>query len=133
MSTASSVTPASPLFLGTNIPWHWFGYDIGGGAFDASWFDNYFASVSGKSNALRFFLHCDGRATPQFTLDGHVRALEKRAGALDARAGSMRIELAKAARPLKLMVRGHVYSLLRLIAIGCKCAKWPCNRVITLM
>ena len=45
----------TPLFLGTNIPWHWFGYDIGGGAFDAKWFDEYLASVSGKSNIVRFF------------------------------------------------------------------------------
>jgi len=64
-----------PLFIGTNVPWHWFGYDIGGGAFDAAWFDEYFASVSGKTNVVRFFLHCDGRATPQFYADGHVRSL----------------------------------------------------------
>ena len=38
---------AAPLFLGINIPWHWFGYDIGGGAFDEGWFDGFFASVSG--------------------------------------------------------------------------------------
>ena len=54
---------AAPLFLGINIPWHWFGYDIGGGAFDEGWFDGFFASVSGKANVARFFLHCDGRAT----------------------------------------------------------------------
>ena len=69
---------ASPLFLGTNIPWHWFGYDIGGGAYDASWFDSYFASVSGKSNSVRFFLHCDGRATPQFdAISGLVTSLSR--------------------------------------------------------
>ena len=66
-----------PAFLGVNIPWHWFGYDIGGSAFDASWFDNFFASVSGKSNTARFFLHADGRATPQFDLDGHVVGLAR--------------------------------------------------------
>lgn len=44
---------AAPLFLGINIPWHWFGYDIGGGAFDEGWFDGFFASVSGKANVLQ--------------------------------------------------------------------------------
>ena len=65
----------SPLFLGTNVPWKWFGYDVGGGAWDRAWFDEFFESVSLKSNSVRFFLHCDGRATPHFAADGSVIGL----------------------------------------------------------
>jgi hypothetical protein len=71
------LTPASPLFLGVNIPWHWFGYDIGGGAFDGKWFGAFFASIEGKSNVVRFFLHADGRATPQFDASGFVVGLTR--------------------------------------------------------
>ena len=66
---------AWPLFLGTNIPWNRFGYDIGGGAWDRSWFENYFKSISGSQNSVRFFLHADGRASPHFATDGSVIAL----------------------------------------------------------
>jgi hypothetical protein len=65
----------APVFLGTNVPWNKFGYDIGGGAWDASWFDSYFASVSGRSNSVRFLLHGDGRASPMWADSGHAVAL----------------------------------------------------------
>ena len=53
----------------------YFGYDIGGGAWDAAWFEAYFKSVSLKTNSVRFFLHCDGRASPHFGADGLVLGL----------------------------------------------------------
>ena len=64
-----------PMFLGTNVPWKFFGYDIGGGAWDADWFDRYFTTISGVQNVVRFFLHCDGRASPHFGSDGSVIGL----------------------------------------------------------
>ena len=69
------MTTPPPLFLGTNIPWKNFGYDIGGGAWEPAWFDAYLKSISGVQNVVRFFLHCDGRATPHFGQDGHVVGL----------------------------------------------------------
>eukprot|EP00040_Diaphanoeca_grandis_P021992 m.117655 g.117655 ORF g.117655 m.117655 type:complete len:369 (-) comp28594_c0_seq1:52-1158(-) len=52
-----------PVFVGTNIPWNHFGYDIGGGAFEPEWFETYFDSAkSNGSNIARFWLHADGRA-----------------------------------------------------------------------
>ena len=51
MATTSPM-PSVPAFIGTNIPWNKFGYDIGGGAFDASWFEGYFSRVSRKTNCV---------------------------------------------------------------------------------
>ena len=76
MATTSPM-PSVPAFIGTNIPWNKFGYDIGGGAFDASWFEGYFSRVSRKTNCVRFFLHADGRATPQFDVAGNVVRLAR--------------------------------------------------------
>ena len=69
--------PPFPLFLGTNVPWNKFGYDIGGGAWDRRWFESYFKSISGTQNTVRFFLHCDGRASPHFGEDGRVVGLAR--------------------------------------------------------
>ena len=64
-----------PRFLGTNLPWHWFGYDVGGGAFDLEWFAARFRAVGGEQNVQRLFLHADGRATPAFSAEGFVAGL----------------------------------------------------------
>ena len=66
-----------PLFLGTNIPWNKFGYDVGGGAWDRAWFESYFRSITGSQNIVRMFLHCDGRASPLFDEDGVIVALAR--------------------------------------------------------
>ena len=58
---------SGPVFLGLNVPWNRFGYDIGGGEWDAGWFDNVFSLASNASaNAVRVFLHADARATPSY-------------------------------------------------------------------
>ena len=87
---AQPLAAAPPVFLGINIPWHWFGYDIGGGAWDGAWFDAFFAQVAGKTNVARFFLHCDGRATPQFDpRDGFVVGLARDRSSLRDRTGHL--------------------------------------------
>jgi len=75
----TSVLPAQPrstvppFWAGANVPWHLFGYDIGGGAWDANWFDSAFSNLTAQgANSARFWLHADGRATPTFATDGTV-------------------------------------------------------------
>lgn len=65
---ASSEARAVPFFLGVNVPWNHFGYDIGGGAWDAGWFNDYlrFIAANSSANTVRIFLHADARATPSF-------------------------------------------------------------------
>ena len=74
-ATATSDAAQWPLFLGTNVPWHWFGYDIGGGAWTPEWFGARFKAVSGRQNVQRVFLHADGRASPHFDERGFVVGL----------------------------------------------------------
>jgi hypothetical protein len=63
---AGASSPA-PFFLGANVPWNRFGYDIGGGAWDVGWFDDYLRYLANSSaNTARVFLHADARATPSF-------------------------------------------------------------------
>ena len=97
-----------PLFLGTNIPWNRFGYDIGGGAWDRAWFDSYFRSISGAQNIVRFFLHCDGRATPHFDKSGSVIALAQPAHAADF--GPELAELVSLTRQHKLVLQIALWS-----------------------
>lgn len=64
---APELVPAAgapaPVFIGSNIPWNHFGYDIGGGAFEPDWFEAYFQGAAANgSNTARFWLHCDGRS-----------------------------------------------------------------------
>jgi hypothetical protein len=62
-----------PMWNGANVPWNNFGYDIGGGAWDASWFTTKFSMLqSAGANSIRFWLHADGRASPSFANDGSV-------------------------------------------------------------
>jgi len=63
-------------FNGVNVPWNKFGYDIGSGAFDQNWFNTFFQMCTQNHvNSARFWLHCDGRASPQFNSDGTVSGL----------------------------------------------------------
>ena len=66
-----------PLFLGFNLPWKNFGYDITDwSAFDYDWFATELASVAALgANAVRFWLHADGRGSPIFSDDGHCTGM----------------------------------------------------------
>merc|ERR1712048_170918 len=66
-----------PYMSGLNVPWHNFGYDIGGGTFNASWFETYFsAAQSGNQNIARFWVHTDGaRAGLEYASDGTITGL----------------------------------------------------------
>ena len=64
LAVAACAEVSWPVFVGTNIPWNHFGNDIGGGAFDAAWFDHYFEGAKRNgSNVARFWLHCGGQGS----------------------------------------------------------------------
>jgi len=62
---------------GLNIPWNSFGYDIGGNAFNATWFTQYFQKAqANQQNIARFWVHCDGaRAGLEYDSGGKVSGL----------------------------------------------------------
>jgi len=61
---------------GVNIPWNQFGYDTGANALNQTWFQIFFSQAQENHiNAARFWLHCDGRASPLFNPDGSVSGL----------------------------------------------------------
>jgi len=63
-------------FNGGNVPWDSFGNDIGTGHFNTTWFQTFFQTCqTNHINSARFWLHCDGRATPVFNADGSVKGL----------------------------------------------------------
>eukprot|EP00927_Polykrikos_kofoidii_P031765 TRINITY_DN27237_c0_g1_i1.p1 TRINITY_DN27237_c0_g1~~TRINITY_DN27237_c0_g1_i1.p1 ORF type:complete len:413 (-),score=75.78 TRINITY_DN27237_c0_g1_i1:64-1248(-) len=74
---ASAAAVDFPYMAGLNVPWNKFGYDIGGGSFDASWFESYFSTAqSGGQNIARLWLHTDGaRAGLQYGNDGTITGL----------------------------------------------------------
>lgn len=72
-----------PFFYGINLPWNAFGWDIGGGAWDAGWFDRVFSEFGDRANTVRFFLHADGRGSPQFAQSGMVISHEGKRGTLE--------------------------------------------------
>jgi len=60
-------------WVGANLPWNNFGSDVGTGNFDHGWFDSALSKLKASgTNAVRFWLHADGRATPIFGADGMV-------------------------------------------------------------
>jgi len=70
----TSQTPKA-WFNGINIPWNQFGYDIGS-AYNYGWFETFFqACQANHINSARFWLHCDGRASPTFNSNGDVTGL----------------------------------------------------------
>ena len=70
VSTAAAAPDA--FWLGANVPWNQFGYDIGS-AYNASFFDGAFGAIAAAgANSARFWMHADGRATPSFAADGSV-------------------------------------------------------------
>lgn len=62
------------LFLsGTNLAWLSFAQDIGAGKTDLNSFAEIFLSIHDNGgNAVRWWLHTDGTATPQFDQNGYV-------------------------------------------------------------
>lgn len=70
------------LINGVNIPWNYFGSDVGthyqwGALYDSAWFENTFADLESYGvNCVRFWIHCDGRTSPEFTDSGYVSGLD---------------------------------------------------------
>ena len=76
--TAFALSSASrqALWAGVNLPWNQFGYDIGGSAWNSTYFSTSFESIkSYGANSVRFWLHADGRSTPTFSEDGEVTGM----------------------------------------------------------
>ncbi len=67
---------------GMNVPWHHFGGDVGnhvlwGSLYDSTWFDNHFKECKEYgANVVRLWIHCDGRANPEFDADGMPTGLD---------------------------------------------------------
>ena len=68
---------------GINAPWNHFGADIGshdewGSLFDESYFDTFLKECQAQGvNCARWWIHCDGRANPEFNVDGSVTGLDE--------------------------------------------------------
>ena len=72
-----------PLYLnGINIPWNNFGWDIGKQpekkvGYEPEWFEEAFRKFEESGvNVARFWIHTDGRASPEFGGPGHVTGLD---------------------------------------------------------
>ncbi len=72
-----------PIFLnGVNAPWNAFGTDAGkhptwGALYNPGFFDSLFAAVSkAGGNSVRWWVHCDGRSSPEFDNQGMVTGLD---------------------------------------------------------
>lgn len=73
---STTIQADAPFWNGANLPWYSFGRDIGGGAWNSTWFNSTFDSLNANgANSVRFWLHADGRATPTFASDGTVIGL----------------------------------------------------------
>ena len=73
----------APIYLnGINIPWNHFGWDIGrhpqkGIGYDSLWFEEAFSTLASEGvNSARFWIHTDGRASPEFLQNGFVTGLD---------------------------------------------------------
>jgi len=67
---------------GVNMPWNEFGWDFGnhhlwGNGYDSTYFEQAFQEleISGI-NTVRMWVHCDGRANPNFDKNGFVTGLD---------------------------------------------------------
>jgi hypothetical protein len=67
---------------GTNVPWNAFGNDMGshhqwGTQYDSLFFENLFIECEDHNvNTVRLWIHCDGRANPEFDNQGKVTGLD---------------------------------------------------------
>jgi hypothetical protein len=71
-----------PFINGVNVPWNAFGMDFGthpswGAGYDANWWNTMFTDLKNqKVNVARVWLHCDGRASPEFNSSGDVTGID---------------------------------------------------------
>ena len=72
-----------PIFInGLNVPWNNFGGDVGnhylwGANYNAVWFEKMLSDCEAYGiNCIRFWVHTDGRANPEFNEDGFVKGLD---------------------------------------------------------
>jgi endo-1,4-beta-mannosidase len=71
-----------PFLNGINAPWKAFGTDVGkhpnwGVLHDIHFFDSLFTEVAkAGGNSVRWWVHCDGRSTPEFDNSGMVTGLD---------------------------------------------------------
>lgn len=81
-SFAATINSSTPYLNGANVPWNNFGIDFGthptwGAGYDPTWWNNAFAAMAAqKVNAARIWVHCDGRASPEFNSSGDVTGLD---------------------------------------------------------
>ncbi|MCP4437783.1 MAG: cellulase family glycosylhydrolase [Aureispira sp.] len=67
---------------GVNLPWNKFGWDFGhyeveGVGYNPSFFEQAFTELEEQGvNCIRMWIHCDGRASPEFDEDGYVTGLD---------------------------------------------------------
>lgn len=67
---------------GVNMPWNEFGWDFGehhlwGNGYDSTYFDRAFEELAENGvNTIRIWVHCDGRANPNFDKNGFVTGLD---------------------------------------------------------
>lgn len=67
---------------GVNVPWKEFGADVGthyqwGALYERAWFQTMFQACKAKGvNTVRWWVHCDGRASPEFAAGGAVSGLD---------------------------------------------------------
>lgn len=67
---------------GVNIPWNNYGWDFGrhhtwGSGYNATWFESAFTDLEAAGvNTIRLWVHCDGRANPNFDENGFVTGLD---------------------------------------------------------
>lgn len=81
-TSAATINSSTPYLNGANIPWNKFGMDFGthpswGAGYDSAWWNNAFAALKAqKINSARIWLHCDGRASPEFNSSGDVTGID---------------------------------------------------------
>jgi hypothetical protein len=67
---------------GINVPWNAYGSDVGthyqwGALYSPSFFTTFFQQCNSYGvNCVRFWIHCDGRTSPEFDSNGNVTGLD---------------------------------------------------------
>jgi hypothetical protein len=82
LASAATINGSTPYLNGANLPWNQFGIDFGthptwGAGYNGTWFNNAFAAMKAQGiNSTRIWVHCDGRASPEFNSSGDVTGLD---------------------------------------------------------
>jgi hypothetical protein len=75
-ASAATINGSTPYLNGNNVPWNDFGEDFGTSNYNGTWFNNAFAAMHAQGiNSARIWLHCDGRASPNFNSNGDVTGI----------------------------------------------------------